>query len=142
MGFNAGGTLGLSLNESDKEHARSIIQKSLSKQFAPEFLNRLDEIITFDQLDLEAIKKIIDIELAGLFKRVEALGYHLEISEAAKEFVAVKGYDVQFGARPLKRAIQNYIEDGLCEKILGGEVQQGAIIKIDKAADKEALVFE
>ncbi|MBQ4295263.1 MAG: ATP-dependent Clp protease ATP-binding subunit [Prevotella sp.] len=142
VGFNAGGTLGLSLNESDKEHARSIIQKSLSKQFAPEFLNRLDEIITFDQLDLEAIKKIIDIELAGLFKRVEALGYHLEISEAAKEFVAVKGYDVQFGARPLKRAIQNYIEDGLCEKILGGEVQQGAIIKIDKAADKEALVFE
>ena len=142
VGFNAGGTLGLSLNESDKEHARSIIQKSLSKQFAPEFLNRLDEIITFDQLDLEAIKKIIDIELAGLFKRVEALGYHLEITEAAKEFVAVKGYDVQFGARPLKRAIQNHIEDGLCEKILGGEVQQGAIIKIDKAADKEALVFE
>ncbi|MBO4851666.1 MAG: ATP-dependent Clp protease ATP-binding subunit [Prevotella sp.] len=142
VGFNAGGTLGLSLNESDKEHARSIIQKSLSKQFAPEFLNRLDEIITFDQLDLEAIKKIIDIELSGLFKRVEALGYHLEITDSAKEFVAVKGYDVQFGARPLKRAIQNHIEDGLCEKILGGEVQQGATIKIDKAPDKEALVFE
>ena len=142
IGFNAGGPLGLSLDESDKEHARAIIQKSLSKQFAPEFLNRLDEIITFDQLDLEAIKKIIDIELSGLFRRVEALGYHIEISDAAKVFVAEKGYDVQYGARPLKRAIQNHIEDGLCEKILSGEVQEGATIKIDKAADKEALTFE
>ncbi|MBR6981342.1 MAG: ATP-dependent Clp protease ATP-binding subunit [Prevotella sp.] len=142
VGFNSVGTLGLSLNESDKEHARSIIQKSLSKQFAPEFLNRLDEIITFDQLDMAAIKKIIDIELSGLFKRVEALGYHIEISDAAKEFVATKGYDVQFGARPLKRAIQNYIEDGLCEKILGGEISQGDTIKIDKFPDQESLTFE
>ncbi len=142
VGFNSVGTLGLSLNESDKEHARSIIQKSLSKQFAPEFLNRLDEIITFDQLDMAAIKKIIDIELSGLFKRVEALGYHIELSDAAKEFVATKGYDVQFGARPLKRAIQNYIEDGLCEKILGGEISQGDTIKIDKSPDQESLTFE
>ena len=142
VGFNSVGTLGLSLNESDKEHARSIIQKSLSKQFAPEFLNCLDEIITFDQLDMAAIKKIIDIELSGLFKRVEALGYHIEISDAAKEFVATKGYDVQFGARPLKRAIQNYIEDGLCEKILGGEISQGDTIKIDKFPDQESLTFE
>ena len=141
VGFNAGGALGLSLNESDKEHARSIIQKSLSRQFAPEFLNRLDEIITFDQLDLEAIKKIIDIELSGLFKRVENLGYHIELTEAAKEFVAMKGYDVQFGARPLKRAIQNYIEDGLCERILGGEVSLGATISIDKNPNAEDLVF-
>ena len=95
-----------------------------------------------NRLDLEAIKKIIDIELAGLFRRVEALGYHIEISDAAKVFVAEKGYDVQYGARPLKRAIQNHIEDGLCEKILSGEVQEGATIKIDKAADKEALTFE
>ncbi|MBR6180867.1 MAG: ATP-dependent Clp protease ATP-binding subunit [Prevotella sp.] len=142
VGFNSVGTLGLSLNESDKEHARSIIQKSLSKQFAPEFLNRLDEIITFDQLDMAAIKKIIDIELSGLFKRVEALGYHIELSDAAKEFVATKGYDVQFGARPLKRAIQNYIEDGLCEKILGGEISQVDTIKIDKSPDQESLTFE
>ena len=141
IGFNAGGTLGLSLNESDKQHARSIIQKSLSKQFAPEFLNRLDEIITFDQLDLEAIKKIVDIELSGLFKRVEALGYHIVVSEAAKEFVATKGYDVQFGARPLKRAIQNYIEDGLCERILGGDVSFGDTINIDKHEEKEELIF-
>ena len=141
VGFNAGGTLGLSLNESDKEHARSIIQKSLSRQFAPEFLNRLDEIITFDQLDLEAIKKIIDIELSGLIKRVENLGYHIQLTEAAKEFVAVKGYDVQFGARPLKRAIQNYVEDGLCERILGGNIPSGSTITIDKNPDAEDLIF-
>ncbi|MBF1527552.1 MAG: ATP-dependent Clp protease ATP-binding subunit, partial [Prevotella salivae] len=118
VGFNAGGNTGISLNDKDKEYARSIIQKSLSKQFAPEFLNRLDEIITFDQLDLKAIKKIIDIELKGLYKRIESLGYQLTITDNAKEFVATKGYDVQFGARPLKRAIQNYIEDGVCEKLL------------------------
>ena len=141
VGFNVSGAMGLSLNESDKEHARAIIQKSLSRQFAPEFLNRLDEIITFDQLDLNAIKQIIEIELSGLFKRVEALGYRLDISDAAKEFVATKGYDVQFGARPLKRAIQNYIEDGLCEQILGGEVPFGATIHIDKHSDKEELTF-
>ncbi len=142
VGFNAGGTLGISINESDKEHARSIIQKSLSRQFAPEFLNRLDEIITFDQLDLEAIKKIVDIELSGLFKRVEALGYHMEISDEAKEFVATKGYDVQFGARPLKRAIQNYIEDGLCERILSGDLTVGSTIHVGKDPDKESLTFE
>ena len=141
VGFNAGGKMGLSLNESDKEHARSIIQKSLSKQFAPEFLNRLDEIITFDQLDLEAIKKIIDIELSGLYKRMNDLGYQISISDEAKEFVATKGYDVQFGARPLKRAIQNYIEDGLCERILSGEVSAGSTIRIEKNPEKEELVF-
>ena len=130
VGFNAGGT-GLAMDEKDKEYARSIIQKSLSKQFSPEFLNRLDEIITFDQLDLNAIKKIIDIELRGLYKRVEDLGYHLEISDAKKEFVAEKGYDVQFGARPLKRAIQNYIEDTVCEKILSGELKPGDMVKIE-----------
>ena len=129
------------MNEEDKEYARSIIQKSLSKQFAPEFLNRLDEIITFDQLDLEAIKRIIDIELRALFARVSAWGYQIVISDEAKEFVATKGYDVQFGARPLKRAIQNYIEDGLSERILSGEVKAGDTIRIDKATDKEELQF-
>ena len=141
VGFNAGGGMGLSLNESDKEYARSIIQKSLSKQFSPEFLNRLDEIITFDQLDLEAIKKIIDIELSGLKKRIGELGYNLEITDKAKEFVATKGYDVQFGARPLKRAIQNYIEDGVCELLLDGQLKEGDIITVDKNPEKEELVF-
>lgn len=117
VGFTAGNASGLSHDDKDKEYARSIIQKSLSRQFAPEFLNRLDEIITFDQLDLNAIKKIIDIELRGLYKRIGELGYGLEVSDSAKEYVATKGYDVQFGARPLKRAIQSYIEDGVCELI-------------------------
>ncbi|MBR1400612.1 MAG: ATP-dependent Clp protease ATP-binding subunit [Prevotella sp.] len=142
VGFNASGTSGFALNEQDKEHARSIIQKSLSKQFSPEFLNRLDEIITFDQLDLNAIKQIIDVELKGLYQRVESLGYHMELSDPAKEMVATKGYDVQFGARPLKRAIQNYIEDGVCEKLLDGELKAGATIRIDKAENKEELTFE
>ena len=142
VGFNAAGTSGIAHNEKDKEYARSIIQKSLSKQFSPEFLNRLDEIITFDQLDLEAIKKIIDIELKHLYKRIEELGYHVNLSDEAKEFVATKGYDVQFGARPLKRAIQTYIEDGLCEKILSGELKEGNTISIEKAEGKEELTFK
>ena len=132
VGFNAGNGLGVNMNEKDKEYARSIIQKSLSKQFAPEFLNRLDEIITFDQLDLKAIRKIIDIELKPLYKRVSDLGYTLTVSEDAKDFVAEKGYDVQFGARPLKRAIQNYIEDAVCERILSGEIKEGDEINITK----------
>lgn len=141
IGFTAGGRMGLSLNERDKEYARSIIQKSLSKQFSPEFLNRLDEIITFDQLDLDAIKQIINIELRGLIKRVSELGYKLEITDKAKEFVATKGYDVQFGARPLKRAIQTYIEDGVCELLLDGKLHQGDTITADKNAEKEELIF-
>ena len=142
IGFNASGSTGLSINEEDKQYARSVIQKSLSKQFAPEFLNRLDEIITFDQLDINAIKQIIDIDLRNLFKRVEEMGYHLQITDKAKEFVASKGYDVQFGARPLKRAIQNYIEDGLSELILSGELKPGDTISIGKNPNKEELTFK
>ncbi len=142
IGFSAAGSTGLALNEQDKEHARQIVQKALSKQFSPEFLNRLDEIITFDQLDLDAIKRIIDIELKGLLRRISDMGYNVELSDEAKEFVATKGYDVQFGARPLKRAIQNYIEDGLCERIVNGDLQPGALIHITKVPDKEELLFE
>ena len=142
VGFNASGSIGLSLDDKDKEYARGIIQKSLSKQFAPEFLNRLDEIITFDQLDLGAIKKIIDIELKELYKRIKGLGYQLSITDTAKEFVATKGYDVQFGARPLKRAIQNYIEDGVCEKILSNTLREGDTINVSKAPGKEELLFK
>ena len=141
VGFTAGNA-GIAMNDKDKEYARSIIQKSLSRQFSPEFLNRLDEIITFDQLDLTAIKSIIDIELSGLFKRVNALGYNIEINDEAKEFVATKGYDVQFGARPLKRAIQNYIEDKLCEMIINGDLEQGQTIRIGKAEGKDDVFLE
>ena len=140
IGFTAS-SLGLNMNEKDREHARSIVQKALSKQFSPEVLNRLDEIITFEQLDLEAIKRIIDVELKGLYHRIHELGYEIELTPAAKEFVATKGYDVQFGARPLKRAIQNYIEDGICEQILSDNLPSGATILIDKDSEKESLTF-
>ena len=142
IGFSAGDVSGIAVNEQDKKYARSIIQKSLSKQFSPEFLNRLDDIITFDQLDLDAIKKIMDIEMRGLLKRIEELGYHLQITDKAKQFVATKGYDVQFGARPLKRAIQNYIEDGVCELILNGELKQGDTISVGKNPNKDELTFK
>ena len=142
VGFTAGGRMGLSIDDRDKEYARSIIQKALSKQFAPEFLNRLDEIVTFDQLDLEAIKRIVDIELHGLYQRFEALGYKLDISDAAKEFVATKGYDVQFGARPLKRAIQTYIEDLVCERLIDGNLKPGDAIRLDKDPEGELRIVE
>ena len=137
VGFNAASS-GLSngvLGDKDKEYARSIIQKSLSKQFAPEFLNRLDEIIMFDQLDLSAIRQIIEIELKGLYKRIEDMGYKLTITDEVKDKVARKGYDIQFGARPLKRAIQTYIEDSVCEKILANELPQGSEILVDSIAE-------
>ena len=130
VGFSAGSTTGLMLNDKDKKNARDIVQKALSKQFSPEFLNRLDEIITFDQLDLDAIKRIIDVELKGLYQRIEQIGYHIDLSDEAKEFVASKGYDVQFGARPLKRAIQNYLEDGISDLIVNGNLEPGATIHI------------
>ena len=143
VGFNAGGISDLNnMNSDDKQYARSIIQKSLGKQFSPEFLNRLDEIITFDQLDLEAIKKIVDIELQGLYRRIADLGYHVQLTDKAKEFVASKGYDVQFGARPLKRAIQTYVEDSICERILSGEVHEGDILALGKSAGKDVLTVK
>ena len=123
------------------EHARSIISNSLSKQFSPEFLNRMDEIITFDQLGLDSIKKIIDIELSELFARIREMGYDVTITDEAKEFVATKGYDRQYGARPLKRAIQKYIEDGICDVVLNGDVKPGDSIDICKDADKDGLKF-
>jgi ATP-dependent Clp protease ATP-binding subunit ClpC len=140
VGFNTNSST-LMLDEKDKEHARQIVQKALSKQFSPEFLNRLDEIITFDQLDLEAIKQIIDVELKGLYQRIGDMGYTIELSDEAKQFVAEKGYDVQFGARPLKRAIQTYIEDGISELIVNGNIEPGATIHITKVADKEELTI-
>lgn len=125
----------------DKEYSRSVITKALNKSFAPEFINRLDEIITFDQLDLDALTRIIDIELKGLYSRVENIGYKLVIDEDAKKFVATKGYDVQFGARPLKRAIQNNLEDGISELILGSEMAAGDTIKVSYNKEKDLIVM-
>lgn len=125
----------------DKEYSRSVITKALNKSFAPEFINRLDEIITFDQLDLDALTRIIDIELKGLYSRVKNIGYKLVIDEDAKKFVATKGYDVQFGVRPLKRAIQNNLEDGISELILGSEMAAGDTIKVSYDKEKDLIVM-
>jgi len=123
----------------DKEFSRSVIQKALNKSFAPEFINRVDEIITFDQLSLEAITKIIDIELKGLYNRIESIGYKLVIEDKAKQFVASKGYDVQYGARPLKRAIQTYLEDGLSELIISADLNEGDTITVSLNEEKGEL---
>lgn len=142
VGFNAAGMVnGMATNEKDKEYARNIIQKALSKQFSPEFLNRLDEIITFDQLDINAIRSIVDIEIKPLLDRIEKLGYDIEITSEAKDFVARKGYDIQFGARPLKRALQNHIEDGICEMIINETITRGDKILIDKDKENDKLMI-
>lgn len=122
----------------DKDYSNGVIQKALNKSFAPEFLNRIDEIITFDQLSLDAITRIIDIELKGLYDRIENIGYKLTIDDETKKFIASKGYDVQFGARPLKRAIQNYLEDGLSELIISSTLVAGDTIRVsyNKEGDK------
>lgn len=138
IGFNA--ALLDNSSEKAKEYARSVIQKSLAHQFAPEFLNRLDEIITFDQLDNTAIRKIVDIELSRLFKRINDMGYAVEISDEAKTLLANKGYSPQYGARPLKRAIQTYIEDVLCELLLSDEKRTSKTIAIDVDEDDKLKV--
>lgn len=125
--------------ENEKEHANSVIRKALNKSFAPEFINRLDEIVTFDQLDIASLEKIIDIELAGLYKRIEGCGYHLLLDQEAKRFVAEKGYDVQFGARPLKRSIQNHLEDGLAELIINEEPQTGDTLHVCMNAQGDGI---
>lgn len=142
VGFNAAGMIGgTAVDDKGKEYARGIIQKALSKQFAPEFLNRLDEIVTFDQLDQNAIRKIVEIEIKPLVKRVEEMGYLIEITGKAKDLLAKKGYDIQFGARPLKRALQNYVEDCLCEMIISDKLKKGDSITIDKADNEDKLTF-
>lgn len=142
VGFNAAGMIGgAAVDDKGKEYARGIIQKALSKQFAPEFLNRLDEIVTFDQLDQNAIRQIVEIEIKPLVKRVEEMGYLIEITGKAKDLLAKKGYDIQFGARPLKRALQNYVEDCLCEMIISDKLKKGDSITIDKADNEDKLTF-
>ena len=128
--------------ENMKDYSRGIITKALNKQFAPEFLNRLDEIINFDQLELDSLVKIVDIELEGLYKRVESIGYKLVMDEEARKFIANKGYDIQYGARPLKRAIQTYVEDALAEVILGNEIQEGNTIHGIYDKEKDTIVMK
>lgn len=133
-----GSGVGFVTKPADKEYSHGVIQKALNKAFSPEFLNRVDDIIMFDSLDKDAIFRIIDIELAGFYKRVEVLGYKLEITEGAKTYIANKGYDSQYGARPLKRAVQKYLEDPLAEMIINSSIDSGSSIHVDydKEADK------
>ena len=126
----------------DSKHSRDVIQKALNKRFAPEFLNRVDEIINFDQLDKEAIIKIVELEAAHIVKRVSELGYTLQLTNEAKLFLADKGYDIQYGARPLKRALQNYVEDEISELLLDGALQQGNTIVMDADSNAAKLKLE
>ena len=135
IGFTSGQT------ENMKDYSRGIITKALNKQFAPEFLNRLDEIINFDQLEMDSLVKIVDIELEGLYKRVETIGYKLVMDDEARKFIAEKGYDIQYGARPLKRAIQTYVEDALAEVILSNDIQEGDTIRGTHDKEKDAIVM-
>lgn len=123
------------------DHARSVIQKALKRTFSPEFLNRIDDLITFSSLSEEDIFKIIDISMRGVHRRIEDLGYHLELSEEAKRFVAKRGFDPEFGARPLNRAIQKYLEDPIAEEMLSGRLKEGDTLLADKDDDKEKLVL-
>ena len=123
-------------------YSRGILQKALEKTFAPEFLNRIDDVIIFDQLSQESIRQIIDLELQGLLKRTTELGYDVQLTEEAKDFIATKGYDVQYGARPLRRAIQKYIEDPLADIILDDE-KQGTVLTFKKKDDDlECIITE
>ena len=134
-----GGGVGFNTTEITKERSQSVIAKALNKRFSPEFLNRVDDIIMFDSLDKDAIFKIIDLELRSFYRRVNDLGYTLEITPEAKDFLADKGYDKQYGARPLKRAIQTHIEDALAEILLRGEAKDGDTILVGLSEDKDKI---
>ena len=130
------------MDEADRLRARSIVEKALSRQFAPEFLNRLDDIITFDQLSLPSIRSIVEIELHGIMQRMTALGHEMTLTSAAIDFLAHEGYNIQYGARPLKRALQQYLEDLLTEKILTGSLTEGQAVRIDCDSEAKRLVVE
>lgn len=123
------------------EHASGVIQNALKKAFAPEFLNRIDDVVVFNSLSKENIHDIIDIELESLYGRINELGYNINLTEKAKDFIADKGYDAAFGARPLKRAIQKYVEDPLAEEIIQSTVKEGDNIKIDLDEVTQELVI-
>ncbi|QBQ42214.1 ATP-dependent Clp protease ATP-binding subunit [Sphingobacterium psychroaquaticum] len=141
FGQGVGFTTAAKANQADT-HSRGVIETALKRAFAPEFLNRIDDVIVFNSLTKENIFKIIDIELKSLFGRIESLGYQITLTEKAKDYIAEKGYDSNFGARPLKRAIQKYLEDPIAEEILKGEVKAGSELRIDYNSEKEEIVVE
>ena len=127
--------------ESAEGHSSGVIQSALKKAFAPEFLNRIDDVVIFNSLEKEDIHQIIDIELKSLFSRIEELGYHINLTQEAKDYIADKGYDSAYGARPLKRAIQKYLEDPLAEEIIQSKVIKGSKINVTFDDVTEELVF-
>ncbi len=137
-----GSGVGFNTREVDREYSHGVLTKALNKAFSPEFLNRIDDVIIFETLDRDAIFKIIDIELAGFYKRLGALGYTVTLSDEAKNFIASKGCDVQFGARPLKRAIQKYLEDELAELLLAQKVGQGDEIIVGFDTEQQKIVTQ
>ncbi len=139
--FRTGVGFGTSAQKEQAEGAAvAIIHKALKKAFAPEFLNRIDDMIIFNSLKREDIHQIIDIELAKLYKRIEELGYAVKMTEKAKDYIAEKGYDEKYGARPLNRAIQKFVEDPLAEEIINSNISEGDTINIDFSKDKNDLV--
>lgn len=139
--FGKGVGFGMSTSQPSQDRQTSIIQKALRKAFAPEFLNRIDDVIMFNELSRDNIMKIIDVELRGLLKRVENLGFTLELTDAAKTFIADKSYDPQYGARPLRRSIQKYVEDELAEQIIEARISKCQKIKADHLPDTDKLTF-
>ena len=140
--FGRGVGFSQAAGQTEEERSTAILQKALRKAFAPEFLNRIDDVIIFNELKREDIMKIVDIELRGLMSRVEAMGYSVELTDAAKAFLTDKSYDAQYGARPLRRSIQKYIEDDLAEKIVEAKLTKSQKILIDHKAGEERLSFE
>jgi len=137
VGFNTS-----SRKDNTDDHSKSIIKKALAKSFAPEFLNRIDDVIVFNSLKKEHINKIIDIEMEDILKRIMEIGYSVKISGKAKDFIADKGFDQHFGARPLKRAIQKYFEDPLAEEIINSNITEGDSIKVDLNKEGDKLVMK
>lgn len=135
-----GSGVGFSTPSTDeKAISQGIINKALHKAFSPEFLNRVDDIVMFDQLDKDAIFKIIDIELAGFYSRILSLGFKLVLTDKAKSYIAERGYDQQYGARPLKRAIQKYLEDPLAEILIDGDLAENSIITVDYDSNTDKI---
>ena len=137
IGFNT-----LSKQTDKENNNKGVIQKALKRAFSPEFLNRIDDIIIFNSLDKEDINKIIDIEMNSLLKRIDTLGYTVKISKRAKDFIAEKGYDSKYGARPLNRAIQKHIEDLVAEHVVGNTIKEGDLVSIDKNKKEDALQLD
>ena len=143
--FGQGVGFGTSAKKSQEDsHQKGVIENALKKAFAPEFLNRIDDVIVFNALEREDIHKIIDIELAKLYKRIKDIGYHLNLTDEAKDYIAEKGFDKQYGARPLKRAIQKYIEDALAEEIVNSKLKEGdsIYIELDKKSEELTIKIE